>query len=613
MLWWLAQNTVTAGLLTCIVLLICRFGRIGPAARHVLWLAILLKLMTPPLVHWPWPLPALGPWPSRVAAIEDRSSHAPAGRESSTGKAEQSRAIQLPRREIEEVRADDELPVDRVMPSGEREQTQGFADESLASAERLAIDCARQRTFERLTLFGGILWLAGCCAAASVQVTRLRRVFRWLDRADVAPPWFRQEVAALARTLAMRPPQAVVAAGVPSPLVWMCLGRAKLLGPAHILPPSPSTGWRGMIIHELAHLRRRDHWVGWVELVATCVWWWNPLFWYVRRQLRENAEMACDAWVVGTLPDSRRSYAEALLAVCRSIPPGALPAPTLGSGVGGRRAFERRLTMIVGETVPFKVSRCALLAAAILALVAMPAWPQAVGDSSDARQIADRSTVDTTQAASEPRPSGQTRAAAETKEPVGEFVGVNSPVGTSEEEQLQRLEKRLEQMAVELRAIKDQRAESRKSSAVPRSRRRNVLQQQGQRDVTGDDGPQKDLQRIQGLWVRTVPGDELFSSAGKTTKEVKGDTETVTYYDGSGTVLRSHTAKIRLQRAGPMRIFTFCDITHTAGPKEGEKEEGNKAYVYKVVDDTFVEMWGVLDDSDSRVHAIRWTREKPER
>lgn len=269
--------------------------------------------------------------------------------------------------------------------------------------------------------------------------------------------------------------------------------------------------------------------------------------------------------------------------------------------------------MIVGETVPFKVSRCALLAAAILALVAMPAWPQAVGDSSDARQIADRSTVDTTQAASEPRPSGQTRAAAETKEPVGEFVGVNSPVGTSEEEQLQRLEKRLEQMAVELRAIKDQRAESRKSSAVPRSRRRNVLQQQGQRDVTGDDGPQKDLQRIQGLWVRTVPGDELFSSAGKTTKEVKGDTETVTYYDGSGTVLRSHTAKIRLQRAGPMRIFTFCDITHTAGPKEGEKEEGNKAYVYKVVDDTFVEMWGVLDDSDSRVHAIRWTREKPER
>jgi len=50
----------------------------------------------------------------------------------------------------------------------------------------------------------------------------------------------------------------------------------------------------GLIVHELAHVRRRDHWVGWLELLTGLLWWWNPLYWYARHQLRENAELACD-------------------------------------------------------------------------------------------------------------------------------------------------------------------------------------------------------------------------------------------------------------------------------------------------------------------------------
>ena len=53
------------------------------------------------------------------------------------------------------------------------------------------------------------------------------------------------------------------------------------------------------MVHELAHVKRLDHVVGWFELVAAIVWWWNPLFWYVRTQVRRNAELACDSWVEG--------------------------------------------------------------------------------------------------------------------------------------------------------------------------------------------------------------------------------------------------------------------------------------------------------------------------
>jgi hypothetical protein len=59
MLWWFIQNMFVAGALTGMVWLACRVWRLSPAARHALWLVVLLKLVTPPLVAWPWSLPNL--------------------------------------------------------------------------------------------------------------------------------------------------------------------------------------------------------------------------------------------------------------------------------------------------------------------------------------------------------------------------------------------------------------------------------------------------------------------------------------------------------------------------------------------------------------------------
>src|SRR4051812_2913042 len=54
MLWWLAQNTISAAVLALLVLLICRFCNLRPSLRHALWLIVLLKLIAPPVVVWPW-------------------------------------------------------------------------------------------------------------------------------------------------------------------------------------------------------------------------------------------------------------------------------------------------------------------------------------------------------------------------------------------------------------------------------------------------------------------------------------------------------------------------------------------------------------------------------
>src|SRR5271166_2437867 len=56
MLSGLLLHLATVSLLALLALLLGRWRRLGPAARHALWLVVLLKLLTPPLLFWPWPL-----------------------------------------------------------------------------------------------------------------------------------------------------------------------------------------------------------------------------------------------------------------------------------------------------------------------------------------------------------------------------------------------------------------------------------------------------------------------------------------------------------------------------------------------------------------------------
>jgi arginine repressor len=240
-----------------------------------------------------------------------------------------------------------------------------------------------------------------------------------------------------------------VVTGLGSPCVWG-LGRPLLLWPACLLARLPADRERAIAVHELAHLRRRDHWVRWLELLAGCLWWWNPLFWYVRSQLRRNAELACDAWVVSTLPGARRAYAEALLEVSQLLSRSAAPVPALGMG-SQRRDFERRLVMIMRERWACQVPRSALVVIGVLALIALPGW-----------SLGQKTTEGEPPAAP---PATQAKGGASKQEvPKGEGVvnllgsradlRVAPPVPTDRDKKLQELEKKLQDLLKEVQALR---------------------------------------------------------------------------------------------------------------------------------------------------------------
>src|SRR5262249_52938010 len=140
--------------------------------------------------------------------------------------------------------------------------------------------------------------------------------------------------------------------------------------------------WQGILAHELAHLRRRDHWVSRLELAAGLLWWWNPLYWLVRARLDAEAELACDAWVVWALPERRLTYAQGLFEICATLSLARSPAPGLGAA-GSGRSFERRLTMILHDNVSCRLSPLGLLGAFLLLVFALPSWSAATPAAAD--------------------------------------------------------------------------------------------------------------------------------------------------------------------------------------------------------------------------------------
>ena len=136
-----------------------------------------------------------------------------------------------------------------------------------------------------------------------------------------------------------------------TPMVWWAGGRVRILIPSFLLTELDREELRSILAHELAHVRRRDHLVRWIEWLACSVFWWNPVAWWASRQLRDAEESCCDGLALAASGSDPRSYANALLRVADlAATSRTLGAPVLASPAGGpgrTDMLERRLKMII--------------------------------------------------------------------------------------------------------------------------------------------------------------------------------------------------------------------------------------------------------------------------
>ena len=92
--------------------------------------------------------------------------------------------------------------------------------------------------------------------------------------------------------------------------------RPHIILPSGIVTELSQEKLRFIILHELAHLQRKDIYVNWITTLLQIFHWFNPLIWYAFNQMREDRELACDANVLSVLkPDEYKSYGAAIISL----------------------------------------------------------------------------------------------------------------------------------------------------------------------------------------------------------------------------------------------------------------------------------------------------------
>ncbi|MCH8253537.1 MAG: M56 family metallopeptidase, partial [Planctomycetes bacterium] len=224
----------------------------------------------------------------------------------------------------------------------------------------------------RIWLGGFIVLVIGCALRVWLFNRRVRSAF-------AAPQSVVDLVREAAGSIGLRrlPGVFFVHERIP-PMVWGAR-RPRLFLPVTLWAQLDPVGRRAVVCHELAHLRRRDHWLCWADTLIGAIYWWHPVVWWVRHRLHDEAENCCDAWVTHLMPHDRRAYAEALLQAKQYVSTDNVRVPTVGIGVtkGRARRFARRITMVMTKRVAPRLSVWGLALAFLMGgagWLTSPAW-----------------------------------------------------------------------------------------------------------------------------------------------------------------------------------------------------------------------------------------------
>ena len=269
------------------------------------------------------------------------------------------------------------------------------------------------------------LWMIGACAILARLVLGLVAV-QWMSRRTerVTDAAWLPQARALAAELGISPRITFLRSGrAAMPMAW------GVFRPAVLMPADadhwPAARLRIVLLHELAHVKRRDCLTHLLAQIACAAYWFNPLAWIAARHVRTERERACDDLVLacGTRgPD----YADQLIEVARVMRAGRFPAVLAGASLAmaHRSQLEGRLMAILDPSVPrsgvsgLRTAAATLVfAVAVMPLASLQPWTVTAAEDAPAVVLADP----TPRAAAQdpqPRPAAQPAAAPQSTSPV---------------------------------------------------------------------------------------------------------------------------------------------------------------------------------------------------
>jgi beta-lactamase regulating signal transducer with metallopeptidase domain len=196
-----------------------------------------------------------------------------------------------------------------------------------------------------------VVWMAGALAMFLRLISRLRRE-REVETSITVPgrgvtPSFMAD--GIPVSFDNRYPAPAVS-GVLSPHILLPTGIERLLN---------AQEFHAVLLHEVAHARRRDNLIRLFYEISLCALWFHPLIWLAGARMALYRELSCDESVI------RRAHGEALVSALAKL---AVPEPALFLQATASSHLGYRLTCLAGP--PQATHRaCNLVLASLFAAV----------------------------------------------------------------------------------------------------------------------------------------------------------------------------------------------------------------------------------------------------
>ncbi|QDV88463.1 M56 family metallopeptidase [Planctomycetes bacterium TBK1r] len=330
-------NLCLASLIGVLAWTVGRHGR-RAALAHALWVMFFVKLITPPIVSVPLPIPTFFPRP----VVQDVTPPIA------------SATTPFPDDADAQPATDDHLAPHTLAGGGASATAAG-------SATPVAPHSALSR-FNCLVCALGAIWSGGFLALVAHGIIRLVRFRNLIGECGVDD----EEATATVRgfvqrerrwLLGRRTPRVVRVSVHVSPMLFGFATRPIIVCPEALWQSLSPSDRRSFLAHETAHFLRRDHWVRWLEWSVSAVYWWFPGVYFAQKQLERHEEACCDAWAVKILDTKPRHYAEALLRVVDFISDHEVGLPGFASGMQPTATLEERLRLLMRNELDHAGSR----------------------------------------------------------------------------------------------------------------------------------------------------------------------------------------------------------------------------------------------------------------
>ncbi|HDR6309580.1 TPA: M48 family metalloprotease [Bacillus cereus] len=334
---WLIETSLMASILVGFILCIKVLFRnkLTPRWQYMLWIVLMIRLLLPWSPDSSYSIYSLLSYSSSVSEVIQKNTSSP----ENTVNNEMKHTVEL------------EPNSETVIKNSESEVNVSSEQQTTLSLYKIAL----------------YVWLAGVIILAVITFITNRRLYTYIKKQpDITDEQVTTVFNRCKQSMKMKKAVSLRLAGkIASPTVFSFFRPKVLLSKKHMKALNEQQ-LQYVFYHELAHIKRNDVAVNWIMYSLLLLNWFNPILWYAYFCMREDQELACDAYALTFIDKEEQiAYGHTIITLLEHY---SYQVPSLANLSRNKRTLKRRIVMI--KKFQKKSYRLSLLGVIVIVAIA---------------------------------------------------------------------------------------------------------------------------------------------------------------------------------------------------------------------------------------------------